>query len=304
MSSLDPTGFRTVDNLFLLGAPTVDGLLDSIKLVQQTNPNQRYVWLNLREEITIFVNRKPYVLRRAAKPMKNIGSYMGITGTTLQTMEMRLKRDILEEAKQFDGRILTHGETLNLEIVTEWVTVDSVQTMEEVFAEICAENPAWAYHRVPVTPDQTPELKDFDEILEILDAQTQPTIYGLQDQWGTGRSTTAAICVYLYQMWKTSPPATIKVEAQRDFSLVNSVIRLLNHGQMIKMYVDLAIQHLSQNGTDLKDSIFTFLERAELARSHIDSKAATQKACQYLERYFWLIVLNSYLYESKRSPPS
>lgn len=51
----------------------------------------RAVWHLQREEPVVYVNGRPYVLREAARPFKNLLEYHGILAERLERMEARLR---------------------------------------------------------------------------------------------------------------------------------------------------------------------------------------------------------------------
>lgn len=71
---------------------------------------KRAVWFSTREEPIIYVNDTPFVLRDLASPFVNIKSYTGISSARLESVENRLKADILAEAKRNHGLLLVHDE--------------------------------------------------------------------------------------------------------------------------------------------------------------------------------------------------
>jgi hypothetical protein len=70
-----------------------------------------FVWVNLREEPVIYVNKLPLVLRHRDKPLRNITIYSGISGDQLEKMEIRLKEDILTEVRANHGKLMVHDES-------------------------------------------------------------------------------------------------------------------------------------------------------------------------------------------------
>ena len=72
----------------------------------------RCIWLNLREEPVVYVNNRPFVLRDADHPFRNMQTFKGITWQHLFEVEQRLKVDILIEASQHHN-ILIHKENAN-----------------------------------------------------------------------------------------------------------------------------------------------------------------------------------------------
>ncbi len=53
----------------------------------------------MREEPVLYINGRPYVVREADKPFQNL-EYTGIDRSRVEDMEARLKRDVLDEARQ------------------------------------------------------------------------------------------------------------------------------------------------------------------------------------------------------------
>jgi hypothetical protein len=51
----------------------------------------RAVWHLQREEPVVYINGRPYVLREAARPFKNLLEYHGIVPERLERMEARLR---------------------------------------------------------------------------------------------------------------------------------------------------------------------------------------------------------------------
>ena len=74
---------------------------------------KRTIWFSTREEPIVYINDTPFVLRDLASPFVNIKSYTGISAQRLESVENRLKADILAEAKRNHGLILVHDEQGN-----------------------------------------------------------------------------------------------------------------------------------------------------------------------------------------------
>lgn len=62
----------------------------------------------------IYLNRKPFVIRDAKNPLKNINTYHGIMTNRLEQMEERLKEDIIREQHRWNGLVLVHEERSKL----------------------------------------------------------------------------------------------------------------------------------------------------------------------------------------------
>lgn len=88
-----------------------------------TSQRKRTIWFSTREEPIVYVNDTPFVLRDLTSPFINIKSYAGISSNRLESVENRLKADILAEAKRNHGLLLIHDEQGN---ATNCVTLPSL----------------------------------------------------------------------------------------------------------------------------------------------------------------------------------
>lgn len=84
-------------------------------------------------------------------------------------MEVRLKEDILSEAKRSGGRMLLHREeygpsSKQSSIVGYWENIfeDSVKTPSEVHAALNVEGYNITYRRIPFTREREPLVSDVD----------------------------------------------------------------------------------------------------------------------------------------------
>jgi hypothetical protein len=84
--------------------------LDSQDSFNSPIQRKRAIWFSTREEPIIYVNDTPFVLRDLANPFVNIKSYSGINASRLESVEKRLKADILAEARRNHGLLLIHDE--------------------------------------------------------------------------------------------------------------------------------------------------------------------------------------------------
>lgn len=115
---------------------------------------RRLLWISLREEPVIFVTGRPFVLRVVKDPVTNI-EMTGIVSERVESMEDRLKGDVLAELQQFDQKVLLHEEELTqsgFELVPVWehATEKEVCTPAEVYQEITADGYHLSYVRIPM----------------------------------------------------------------------------------------------------------------------------------------------------------
>ena len=91
--------FRQVEGLPVYGVaiPTLDGTMRVLQAVDaRPGGSVRALWHNMREEPVLYIRGKPYVLREASRPFKNLQEYTGIDTARLEAMELRLKEDVLK----------------------------------------------------------------------------------------------------------------------------------------------------------------------------------------------------------------
>lgn len=133
------------------------------------------IWFSTREEtlgkfdltensgwtlayLIVYCNGRPYVLRDASHPFQTLA--LSDRATNLEDIERRLKLDILEEARRYNGMILTHDEVKDGVLVPTWMSVDeaSIRTPREVYDDIKREGWRVDYWRIPIAPDTPIEV--------------------------------------------------------------------------------------------------------------------------------------------------
>jgi hypothetical protein len=92
--------------------------------------------------------------------------YQGIDRDRVESMESRLKEDILREAEWYGGAIMVIHETDSGEIFDTWENVDNdaVLTPLEVYKHLECEGLPIKYARVPITDGKAPKSSDYDTI--------------------------------------------------------------------------------------------------------------------------------------------
>jgi hypothetical protein len=96
--------------------PNKDAIKSILKAMGAGPGGRRWVfWTCLREEPVLYVNKNPYVLRLFTDPLKNLET-TGISKERVESMEERMKLDVVQELDEYEGRMLLHDEdnTFNL----------------------------------------------------------------------------------------------------------------------------------------------------------------------------------------------
>lgn len=159
-----------------------------------------FIWVNLREEPLIYLNNRPFVLRIVKDPVRNL-EMTGIVSERVESMEERLYKDCLDEAKEFKDKLLVHGEQLvqagTYAVIPEWLPVESIATPSQMFSRQCT------YYRLPITDEQAPIPSMFDRIVALLE-QHSPCDLVFNCQMGRGRTTTFMIISLVYHALRGS----------------------------------------------------------------------------------------------------
>jgi len=130
------------------GIPTREGLHGVVEYLQEGKQTP-VVWVNLREEPILYINGRPFVLRRLDHPFANL-EHTGISRSRVEDMESRLKADVLEEAAANDSySILIHEEDETGGMTPRFETVIDVETPMELFLNL-----GLVYFRIPITDEQ------------------------------------------------------------------------------------------------------------------------------------------------------
>ena len=194
--------FRDVPGLpvYGLAIPTAAGARAVLEaLGASSTPPRSVLWHNMREEPVVYINGAPYVVREAGAPFANL-EYTGIDRTRVESMEARLKADVLREAAAWDGAVLVAHEAADFQVVAEWeaVTEADVQTPLELFGELASvDGYSVDYVRVPVTDEKAPKDADFAALLARAWRPPPGAALVFNCQMGRGRTTTGMVIAAL-----------------------------------------------------------------------------------------------------------
>jgi hypothetical protein len=224
--------------IYGLGMPTVDGVLGVLKMVSKSHGSSlsakhvHALWINMREEPVVYINGKPFVLREEVRPLKNLQEYAGIEASRIESMEERLKKDVLAEALKFGGKILVAAESFEPghygELRDEWEEIDhpdAVQTTAEVYSSLSKQGFAVKYVRIPVTDGTTPTLGDFDSLMSIVSSfgLGNPVIFNCQ--LGVGRATTGMVIAGMVQLYSQGLSSVDSLRADSNLGMGDDEFR-------------------------------------------------------------------------------
>ncbi|UZJ54516.1 hypothetical protein CBS101457_003836 [Exobasidium rhododendri] len=146
--------------------PESGGPLTDIATPKESS--RRCVWACTRNEPVIYVGSRPFVLREADQPFENF--QLSERADNLESIEQRLKADILREAARYGGLLMVHEEDEDGKLRPAWVAVGplEVKTVREVWELIRREGWRCDYHRIPIAEDQPMENNYLDAYTQII----------------------------------------------------------------------------------------------------------------------------------------
>ena len=316
--------FRRVPetNVFGTGQPSVQGihrLLDTV-LQQMPSPTstapQVVTWINLREEPLVYVSGRPYCLRQRELSLRNIKDYSGITPDRLMQLEDRLRKDVIAELDNSDGKLLLHAETEDGTVVPLWEDAkpDEIATVQNVMDDVADSLPGnvqLVFRRVPITAEKSLDVSDVMDLLNTVLALYQdasPIIVNCQ--LGRGRTTLVSVFILLIERWiqivrpesnrrlllpvPDSAPNGEEPQQRQSYHVTNSLLRVIPHGQEVKRVVDDCIDQCSSI-INLRRTIEDARVAAQEASSDAEKQQHIADGVQGLRRYFHLLLFQAYL---------
>jgi hypothetical protein len=288
---------------------------------QDPAPKGRVIWLNMREEPLLYVGDRPFVLRDLANPYVNV-ELTGITPAKIESIEAELRDDCLRDAAKYNDQFLIHDEITPGVMGGLWEpgTPDQIITIRDIYDQAAANGARVTFVRLPVTDEQMPEIRDFDILIQALlpdiiasvnypDQEALSLVFNCQ--MGRGRTTTGMVvaCMLIglvrpefYDILKESYPQLYPADATKwgngHYSVVNELMRVLVDGRDAKKRLDYILEACDAM-QNLRTAIEVFKNQYESAESSESARArAVHHGKHYLIRYYFLIVINSYLHEA------
>lgn len=230
----------------------------------------------LMQEPVIYVDGRPYTVRRTAKLNEN-DLVPGITRHKVQVLETSMKSSLREQLtlskRQFE---YWHEYELHQnELLSAQVDPDRVFTLNELFESddvqhANAQIESVAYYRIPIERENAPEHADVEMIMELINtaapivhSATYDTAFIFNCQMGKRRTTTALVLAQL--IWQRphvdisnlepEAPSTTTTDAEStesamtappsnangNFAVIREVQQQLEFGPQAKQWVDRTI---------------------------------------------------------------
>ncbi|XP_060781950.1 phosphatase domain containing paladin 1b isoform X2 [Neoarius graeffei] len=281
----------------------------SLVLSYLTDERRRHssiVWVNLQEELILEGNGQMFTSREPGCLEQPIQVYVQ-NPLQHEMLELALKEDILRCEKWLE---------VVLEQEKQMRMLKSCHTVQEIFAKQKSIYPGLTYRRVPLTDCCAPKEEFFDHLLEAMKCSLgedpgSAFIFNCSD--GKDRTTTAMVIATLTLWHFNGFPDCVAEEivsvpdakyTKGEFEVVMQVVRLLPDGHRMKREVDMALDIVSETMTPmhyhLREIIICSYKQIKTAKSEAELQQLRLRSLQYLERYIYLILFNSYLHLEKK----
>ncbi|RHZ30113.1 hypothetical protein DYB37_011689 [Aphanomyces astaci] len=317
--------FRQVGDFPIFGTAQVyqEGIADVLQHLR-TVGHPKAIWINLREEVILYVAGRPFAVRNQGNVFLN-AEYPGIEVNEITAIEATLKKELMEKVMKSNG-LFKH--------LYVWLHEPREYVTEESFDVISPENDIFtledAYHAVrragfDVSDEIAPEEKDFDDLVRLLGpiftsevGSLHPTAIVCNCQMGRGRTTTMLVCMYMLRaVVAGAVPSTVEPKSSAHFGVIDELVAVLDNGNeslnLVNYAVDMAdhVQNLrdciescrdltKENGLSVEKQEY-FMQRAgtTVVSSVVDRYIKYDLVVNYLERYFYLICFASYILDQQ-----
>lgn len=294
---MDVANFRRVPRMPIYGTaqPSAKALGGILAYLSDAKRKLRQVvWINLREEVVLECDGYIHSLWPPGPTL---------APEQLEALETQLKAHLSAPAPN-----------------TKNPTTPRFQkclTTQEVFSQHRGTCLGLTYHRIPMPDFCAPREEDFDRLLEALRAaltKDPGTGFVFSCLSGQGRTTTAMVVAVL-TCWHIGGCPEVGEEelvsvpdakfTKGEFQVVMEVVQLLPDGHHVKKEVDAALDTVSETMTPmhyhLREIIICTYRQAKATKEAQEARRLQLRSLQYLERYIYLILFNSYLRLEKAS---
>ncbi|XP_059501011.1 paladin-like [Stegostoma tigrinum] len=300
--------YRKVSKMPVCGMaqPNPEGLVHVLSyLTDDCRKFTRVLCLNLREEAVLEGDGKMYSLRE----VNNLQQEIIIPVTTVEQLEE------VESASKIDVLSSKNAIETWREETKQLKQFASCNTLQEVYTQITMQFPQLYYKRIPITDCAAPREEDFDVFLRVVKSHLtidQNCVIILNCHNGKER-TTVGMVICLLLTWHINGFPEPFVEdmvsipdakyTKGEFEVILNLVRLLPNGSEMKKEVDRALDAVSDSMTPmmhhLRELIINTYKKSKGAKDKDNASRLHLRSLQYLERYFYLILFDTYLHLEK-----
>jgi len=310
--------------VYCTGQPTLQGFKNILEKVCGTiyPKDGKIIWLNLRQEPSVYVNGVPI----CARPPNKIGEYAELGNVTRDGV----KADEVEFKKVVDGRVKENGGKLKYVDINKKeleVEVKELVSLSEAMEGLKADYPELLHMRVPVCNSAAPLESDFDIICQTLVGTNINTPIIVNDQVGLSRATTGCVIACLFKEFQINASFEGLVETvpgvnldllkmdkytmdpskdplfRGEFPVVLELIAKIKDGMGAKNECDKVID---KNGTPKTGGNGIKQLRENIAESKLSYEIMDDSAQAFLKvkimdnihKYYYLICFTAYMREA------
>ncbi|XP_076856649.1 paladin [Brachyhypopomus gauderio] len=310
MKEMKVANFRRVPKMPVYGMaqPTSEAVAVVLAyLKDERRRHERVVWVNLREELVLEAEGQVFSPREPSHLEQPVSLYAAHT-QDIENLETALKEELLSAQKWLE---------VTLEQGSQVKLFKSCQTLQDVFTQQQLSHPGLHYHRIPLPDRAAPRETDFDRLLEAMKsvlAEDSQAAFVFNCANGKGSTTTAMTIAALTRWHYSGFPEFGEEEivsvpdakyTKGEFEVVMQLVRRLPDGHQMKREVDMALDSVSETMTPmhyhLREIIISTYRQIKSSKTEQERHALLLRSLQYLERYIYLILFNTYLHLEKAS---
>nr|XP_015818521.2 paladin isoform X1 [Nothobranchius furzeri] len=309
VKEMKAANFRRVPKMPVYGVaqPTSEAIGAVLAhLMDEKRKHSHVLWVNLQEDLVLEGNGQILTPRESSQPDQHI-SVPTSDPQVLEKLETSLKEEILQAQKWLEV-ILEHEKQMKM--------FKSCLTVQEIFNQHKSSHQGLEYKRIPVTDCCALREEDFDKLLEAMKsalAEDPHSAFVFNCASGRGRTTTTMV-VSVLTLWhfkgfpECADDEIVSVPDAKytkgEFEVVMQLVRLLPDGHRMKKEVDLALDTVSETMTPMHYHLREIIICTYRQIKHEKTEKACQqqllRSLQYLERYIFLILFNTYLHLEKK----
>uniref|UniRef100_A0A3B3DID3 Paladin n=1 Tax=Oryzias melastigma TaxID=30732 RepID=A0A3B3DID3_ORYME len=309
VKEMKAVNFRRVPKMPVYGVAQPTSEATGVVLAHLTDEKRKHshiLWVNLQNELVLEGNGQIFVPREPSCLDQHI-SIPTCDPQLLKKLETSLKEEILKAQKWLE---------VVLEQEKQMKMLKSCQTVEEIFNQHKSSHQGLVYRRIPLPDCSAPTEEDFDKLLDTMKsalAEDSHSAFVFNCSNGKGRTTTAMVVAVLTLWHFNGFPEFPEDEivsvpdakyTKGEFEVVMQLVRLLPDGYRMKREVDLALDSVSETMTPmhyhLREIIICTYRQIKNEKTEKECQQLLLKSLQYLERYIYLILFNTYLHLEKK----
>ncbi|XP_028287757.1 paladin [Parambassis ranga] len=309
VKEMKAVNFRRVPKMPVYGVAQPTSEATGAVLAHLTDEKRKHshvLWVNLQEELVLEGNGQIFTPREPSCLEQHV-SVPSSDPQMLEKLETALKEEVLQAQKWLE---------VTLEQEKQMKMFKSCLTVQEIFNQHKTSHQGLVYKRIPVADCSAPSEEDFDKLLEAMKsalAEDSHSAFVFNCSNGKGRTTTAMVISVLTLWHFNGFPEFAEDEivsvpdakyTKGEFEVVMQLVRLLPDGHRMKREVDMALDAVSETMTPmhyhLREIIICTYRQIKSGKTQTECQRLLLRSLQFLERYIYLILFNTYLHLEKK----